>query len=324
MGHSHAHFRKDCSTMPNDRPAVIVNPRSGGGLGHNWARFAGALTDGLGPFDVRFTEAPGDGRRLAQEEAAAGRKLIVAFGGDGTISEVADGVLSSGGDAELGIVPHGTGGDFRRCLGLPEDVREAGRRVRDGSVRCIDTGYATFALPAGSGGQSEACRHFINVASFGFSAHVALAANRSSKRFGAKAAFLGAAVRTLMATDNADVFISVDGKPEQRMRVLLGAAGNGRFFGGGMQICPGAQLDDGALDLVTAGDFGRIEVLRRMPHLYRGTHLKLDGIQTAHVRTVTIRPADPHADIPIELDGETPGRLPATFKVMPRALKLRV
>jgi diacylglycerol kinase family enzyme len=129
---------------------VIVNPRSGGGLSQRrWAALLGPLTDGLGPVDVRFTEAKGDGRRIAQEEAAAGRGLIVAMGGDGTVSEVADGILAAGSACELGIIPRGTGGDFRRTLDLDDDLGQAARRIRDTPARTIDAGRVSFVADDG-------------------------------------------------------------------------------------------------------------------------------------------------------------------------------
>ncbi len=296
------------------KPVVIVNPRSGGGLTERrWAQLVGPLAEGLGSFDTRFTERAGDGRRLAAEESAAGRTLVVALGGDGTISEVADGVLASGKPVDLGIIPHGTGGDFRRTLDLPEDIREAGRRVRDSAARVVDAGKVTF---------STGVRHFVNVASFGFSAEVASRANRSSKSFGAKAAFLGATLRALASHDNADLFVSVDGAAGRRMTVLLGAVGNGRFFGGGMKICPDSRLDDGLLDLVTVGDLGRVEILAKIHRLYAGTHLTMDDVQLTRGRSIVVTPADGRT-IPVEIDGETPGTLPATFEIVPGALRLR-
>jgi YegS/Rv2252/BmrU family lipid kinase len=301
-------------------PVVIVNPRSGGGLSaRRWARLVGPLTEGLGPFDTRFTEARGDGRRLAREEARAGRPLVIALGGDGTISEVADGLLDGGGGPVLGIIPRGTGGDFRRTLELPRDLGEAARQIRDGKVRTIDAGRVAFTAHDGA----PVSRHFVNVASFGFSSDVASRANASSKRFGAKAAFLGAALKSLASYENTEVEVAVDGGPRRRMTVLLGAVGNGRFFGGGMKICPEAQLDNHALDLVTVGDLGRFEVLAKIHRIFSGTHLSIPEVQSARVHAVEVWPADPAAEIPVEVDGETPGRLPARFEIVPGALKLR-
>lgn len=306
--------------MDASKPVVIVNPRSGGGLSDKaWAGLVGPLTDGLGPFDVRFTEGPGDARRLAREEAAGGRKLVVAFGGDGTMSEVADGLLSAGAEAEMGVIPRGTGGDFRRTVDVPSDLAEAARRARTAEAHVIDAGRATFVDHAGE----RVTRHFLNVASFGFSADVATRANNSSKRLGAKASFLGATVRSLLSYDNAEVFVTADGGERQRRTVLLGAVGNGCYFGGGMKICPHGCLDDGELDLVLVGDLGRLEILTKINRIYEGTHLSMKEVTGERVRQVEIAPVDPDARIPLELDGETPGRLPATFEVLPRALRLR-
>ncbi len=306
--------------LPVQRPVVIVNPRSGRGLSQrSWAALVGPLTDGLGPADLRFTQAKGDGRRIAHEEAAAGRFLIVAMGGDGTISEVADGILAAGGASELGIIPRGTGGDFRRTLDLDDDLGEAARRIRDRPARPIDVGRVSFVADDGS----PAERHFINVVSFGFSSDVARRANASSKRLGGRAAFLSATVRSLVSYDNADVVLSLDNQPERRMTVLLAAVGNGRFFGGGMKICPEALLDDGLLDLVTVGNLGRGGVMANIHRIYSGNHLTMKEVQGTRVRRMKVAPADREERIPLEVDGETPGHLPASFELLPGALRVR-
>ena len=302
------------------RPVVIVNPRSGGGLSsRRWAALVGPITDGLGPVDTRFTEAKGDGRRIAHEEAAAGRRLVVAMGGDGTISEVADGILAAGGTSELGIIPRGTGGDFCRTLDLRRDPGEASRRIRDTPARLVDAGRVSFVADDGS----PAERHFVNVVSFGFSSDVARRANTSSKRLGGRVAFLSATVRSLVSYDNAAVLISVDDQPERRMNVLLAAVGNGRFFGGGMRICPEALLDDGWLDLVIVGDLGRVGVMANIHRIYSGMHLTMKEVQGARLRRLRVAPADREAKIPLEVDGETPGHLPASFELLPGALRVR-
>jgi YegS/Rv2252/BmrU family lipid kinase len=305
------------------RPLVIVNPRSGGGLSEaRWAGLVEGLTDGLGPFDTVFTTKPRDATTIARREAAGGRRLVVAFGGDGTISETADGILDAGaGDTtELGIIPRGTGGDFRRTLDLPKDLAEAARRVREGAPRAIDAGRVRFVAHDGS----ETVRHFVNVSSFGFSSAVASRANASSKRFGGKAAFLGATVRSLFSYDNTDVWLSLDDGPRERRRVLMAAVGNGRFFGGGMKICPNARLDSGALEVVVVGDFTRLEVLTKVGRLFDGSHLELESVTATTARKLVAEPVEAGAVVPIELDGETPGRLPATFEVMPGALRVRL
>jgi diacylglycerol kinase (ATP) len=282
------------------RPLVIVNPRSGRGLNEStWARVRGALIDGLGELDSAFTAAPRDAAAIARREAEAGRRLIVALGGDGTISEVANGILDAGAGTrtELGIVPRGTGGDFRRTLDLPHDITEAAQRIRDGRPRPLDAGRVHLR---------------------------ATRANASSKRFGGRVAFFAATLRALASYDNTDVWLTIEGRPRERRRVLMAAIGNGRYFGGGMKICPQALIDDGALDLVTVGDFSKGEVLTNIGRLYEGTHLELEAVQSARVARVAVEPVESDARIPVELDGETPGHLPAVFEILPGALRLRL
>jgi diacylglycerol kinase family enzyme len=152
---------------------------------------------------------------------------------------------------------------------------------------------------------------------------VAGRANDSSKTFGPKAAFLGAVVRTLASYQNTEVLLELDGAPPIRRTLMLAAIGNGRFFGGGMKVCPEAKLDSGALSLVMVGDLGKFEVLVNLPRLFAGSHLKLEDVRAASVRTLRAAPVEANVQIPLELDGETPGRLPATFEVLPAALRVR-
>jgi YegS/Rv2252/BmrU family lipid kinase len=304
------------------RPIVIVNPRSGGGLSESaWAKLVGPLTDGMGEFDSVFTSGPRDATRLAREAADAGRPLVVAFGGDGTVSEVADGILQAGAGAttEIGLIPRGTGGDFRRSLELPSGLREAAARIREAPARVVDAGRVTFVGHDGAPAQ----RHFVNVASFGFSSAVASRANASSKRLGGRMAFLSATMRSLVTYENTDVWLTMDGGERLRRRVLMAAVGNGRFFGGGMQICPAAKLDSGALDLVVIGDFTRMDVVTKIARVFSGNHLTLDEVSSAVVNRLEAAPVETDARVPIELDGETPGHLPATFEALPSALRVR-
>jgi YegS/Rv2252/BmrU family lipid kinase len=306
------------------RPWVIVNPKAGGGISQKkWARMVGAVSAGLGEINVRFTDARGHATEIAREIAMRGNQLVVALGGDGTISEVAAGLLAAreagAPPSELGIIPRGTGGDFRRSLELTTDIAQAAEHIRKCAAHAIDAGRVVFTAADGAPGNAT----FVNVASFGFSSAVAARANQSSKALGAKAAFLGATVRTLMSHENAEVFLELDGAAPIRRTLMLAAVGNGRYFGGGMKICPDAKLDDGLLSLVTVGDLGKMQVLASMPRLFAGTHLGIEDVRGATVRKLRASPVDPTEVIPVELDGETPGRLPATFEVLPRALLVR-
>ena len=108
-------------------PLVIVNPKSaGGGTRDSWAAIASDLRAHFGPFQVAFTKAQGDGISIAENAARDKRALIIAVGGDGTINEVANGIMKAENpETELGILPSGTGGDFRRTIGMPTEPRDA-------------------------------------------------------------------------------------------------------------------------------------------------------------------------------------------------------
>ena len=306
------------------RPLLIINPKAGGGLGEKRAaRVIAAVATGLGEVDVRYTDAQGHASEIAREEALAGRGLLVAVGGDGTVSEIANGLLHAVAEGapmpELGIVPRGTGGDFRRTLDLPLDVVEAASHIRERAARAVDAGRATYTTATGA----TETRHFVNVASFGFSSTVASRANESSKAFGPKAAYLGATIRTLVGYENQEIELQLDDAAPFRRTLLLGAVGNGRYFGGGMQICPEAALDSGKFSFVAVGDMGKLKVVRNLNRLFKGTHLALEEVASTPARLVRARPVAPGKIIPVELDGESPGRLPATFEVLPFALRIR-
>src|ERR1041384_6336503 len=148
---------------------VIVNPSSaGGGTGEAWPRIASDLRSHFGSFRAVFTTRRGDAAVLASEAARKGAKLIIACGGDGTISEVANGILSSGKDVELGILPSGTGGDFRRTLEIPARSRDAARILRTGRTVRIDVGRVSYIDQNGN----VATRYFVGVASCGMSTRV--------------------------------------------------------------------------------------------------------------------------------------------------------
>src|SRR5947209_2281124 len=150
-------------------PLIIVNPASAGGAtGAAWPGLASEVRRHFGPFEVAFTRRGGEAEEIAEREARAGRALVVACGGDGTINEVVNGILRAGARAELGVLPSGTGSDFRRTLKIPTRAADAARHLRDGETRVLDAGRVHFT----SEGGEEETRFFLNVASFGMGGDV--------------------------------------------------------------------------------------------------------------------------------------------------------
>jgi YegS/Rv2252/BmrU family lipid kinase len=301
---------------------VIVNPSSAdGATGRRWHKTAGVLHDGVGPFEVVFTSSPLMATRATRAALREGAKLIIAVGGDGTLNEVVNGFFDENGqamapNAELGLLPAGTGGDFRRSAGIPLDLKEA-VRVLAGPSRPIDLGRVSFQTPDGG----RASRFFVNVASCGVSGLVDRYVERIGKRFGGKISFMLASLRALGAYRDQRVRLQIDEGPWQDMAITSLAVANGQYFGGGMWVAPKASLDDGIFDVTMWSGFGISDFVLKSAKLYDGTHLQLPGVTTARARRVV---AESEGEVLLDLDGEQPGRLPATWEIVPRALHLRM
>lgn len=310
-------------------PLVIINPESANGSTlRAWPKLASALATHFGPFTPKFTERPGQGIEIASEAARKGTKLIIACGGDGTISEVANGILISGSDAELGILPSGTGGDFRKTLGISARASEAARILRGGQTRQIDVGRVTFLKADGN----HESRYFLGVASFGMSADVIarvkaggaewLPAN-APKWLSGRISFGAAMIETALKTSATRVIVQLDDDSKQNMTVANLCIANARYFGGGMKIAPDAKLADGKFDVISIGDLGAARILANAPRLYLGAHLSMADVGHALAAKIVASPVNREQTIDIEVDGELPGHLPATFQIVPKALRVR-
>lgn len=306
---------------------VIVNPQARGGWPkRRWPLIEPELRAALGPLELRFTSRTGEGTAMAQAAALAGARLVVALGGDGTASEVAGGLLLSQEQqargepiCSFGYLPCATGGDLRRSLDIPEELGAAARRIAAAPGRLLDAGELQYTSHDGRPQR----RHFLNIASAGMSGLVDLFANQSSKRLGGTATFLIASARAALRYRNPRVRVRLDDGPAEEVRLYTLAVANGGYFGGGMHIAPAALLDDGLFDVVTLGDLSPPEALQLVPHLYKGTHLSLRKVSAAKARSVRVEPCEPTDRVLLDVDGETPGRLPARWSVLPGALHFR-
>jgi len=240
--------------------------------------------------------------------------LIIACGGDGTISEVANGILSSGKDAELGVLPSGTGGDFRRTLEIPSRTRDAARILRIGRTVRIDVGRVSYVDHNGS----ETTRYFVGVASCGMSTRVIERVKSDG------ISFANALLKTAMHNEPVRLVIQLDDSHERHLVVSNLCIANARYFGGGMKIAPEAKLTDGKFDVIGVGDLSAVKIFTSAPRVYTGSHLSMDEVSHALARKISLRPADRATGIALEVDGELPGSLPATFQIIPEALRVRV
>lgn len=311
----------------SDLPLVIVNPKSAGGsTKDSWTNKASDLRAHFGAFQVAFTKKAGDGIELAKRHSEAGRKFIIACGGDGTINEVANGILQSGKETELGILPSGTGGDFRKTLNIPQETREAARVLQNGETKKIDVGRVSF-----QNFENETVeRYFLNVASFGLSAAI----NEKVKEkdyfkwlpidaLRGKVKYALSTLEKVLDTDYLTVRVKIDGRDEKSLNTLNFCVCNARFFGGGMKIAPDAKLTDGLFNVVNIGDIKTLKIILQGYTLYRGTHYDLPEVKNSLAKKIEVSPIN-NQQIHIETDGELPGKLPAVFEIIPNALKIRV
>jgi len=301
------------------RTLVIVNPQSrGGATGRRWGEVERQLWDALGPLEIETTRGPQDAGRIAREGVRAGVERLVVAGGDGTLAEVATGLLAAGlgGEAQIGLLPLGTGGDFARTLGIPRDLDGAIAALATGAPRPVDAGQVCFRDPAGREDRSW----FLNAASFGVSGLVVDLVNRSTKALGGRVSFLIGTLRALARYRCPSVALRLDGELVFEGPLVLAAAANGQYFGGGMHVAPGARLDDGLLDVVVVPELGKVRLLAKLPTLYRGVHLEDPATQLHRGRVIE---AEASAGVArLDVDGEPLGRLPARIEVLPGAVTL--
>jgi YegS/Rv2252/BmrU family lipid kinase len=304
---------------------IILNPTAGsGGAARKKAAIIHALTvSGQAP-EVVHTEGPGDAGRLVREARRDGVECVVVVGGDGTLNDASQGYLDPDGGVasgpDLALIPSGTGGDFRRTFGLSDSVEEAAARLLAAKPRPLDLGLLSVT---GHDGQLVR-RAFINITSFGIGGLTDRIVNSSPKWMGGKTAFLLGTLRAILVYENAPVRVRVDGKVCLEAPIFNVALANGRYFGGGMMIAPDADPSDGLLDVVALHDISRVQGIALAQHIYKGAHLGQRGVVVARGKIVEAEPLVKSREVLVDMDGETPGRLPLRAELAPGALRLRV
>jgi len=305
---------------------AVVNPRSAAGRTAAATSRIRRILEPLGPaIELVFTSGPLDATLRTRQALREGFTRIVALGGDGTVNEVVNGFFEQGTnlypDAELGLVEFGTGGDLRKTLGIPGNPEAAVSRIVSGSLRRIDVGRARFT---GSDGR-PAERLFANVASFGLSANTVqrVDGNQRFKRMAGGLAYALSGAAEVMAYKAQRVRLRIDDQREEEPELILCAVANARYFGGGLEIAPMADLSDGWLDVITIANAPKLELLGTIPLLFQGRHLEKPFVRHTRARTITATLIDPARRMFVETDGESAGQLDVTFDLLPQALTIR-
>jgi diacylglycerol kinase (ATP) len=297
---------------------VIVNPAAGANsTRRKWPDIRSLIKATGINFDFQFTEAKGHGIELARNAASAGCRFLVAVGGDGTIHEVANGIMDSrqADTTTLGIISTGTGSDLSRSVGLSQDYTLACSSLNSQRRLVIDVGQVEYQVK----GQTTQ-RYFLNSAGIGFDAEVVAATERLPKYFGGTIPYLTGLFRSFIGYRNKKVSFNLGNRAEQA-RVLSIVVANGRYFGGGMHIAPEAKLDDNLLDVVILGNFGKLELLKNLSRVYKGTHLTHPKVRLVKSTGIDIRSDERFL---LHADGEILGEGPVSFRLLPAALSLVV
>lgn len=290
---------------------LIVNPNAGRGRA---GRLLGAIRNTFAESGVELrtieSRGPGDVEQQVREVAANRERAVIVAGGDGTINEAVNGVLATGGETALGVVPIGTGNDFAKAASIPLHWEHAAALLADrlqstGQARPVDAGRCNG-------------RYFANVAGIGFDAEVSAVAAKSRAPLG-DAVYLLALFRTLGRLAPHALDVSLDGESAAGDFTLVSFC-NGPWAGGMFQFAPAAENDDGLLDVVCVDAIRRRRIVTLLPKLLRGTHLSEPEVLVRLVRSCRIEAAEPLA---WHIDGEVQEPA-ARFEVelLPGALRL--
>jgi YegS/Rv2252/BmrU family lipid kinase len=255
------------------------------------------------PFRVERTRGLKDGveRALRAVEAA---EVPVVISGDGLLGAI--GGAMAGSETPLGIVPGGRGNDLARILGIPDDPAAAVAVIAAGESRRIDVGEANG-------------KRFLGIVSIGFDSEANRIANETNFLRG-NLVYASAALRTLL-TWKPGRFTVRAGEERVRFTGYSVAVANNSAFGGGMLIAPDAELDDGEFDIVTVGEVGKLRFLSNLPKVFKGTHVDEDEVRVFRAAQLELTASRP---FPVFADGEHLTDLPASLRVLPRALSVLV
>ncbi len=268
-----------------EKVLFIINPVAGGGRAKNLTSLiAEKMLANSIEFEIIETTKPKEATKIVE---AATNNIVIAVGGDGTVNEVAKGLINRG-SGILGIIPGGTGNDMCKSLGLSMDPNRAIETVINRKTKEMDIGLAN--------GQC-----FLNIASVGFDAEVVKNTEKIKMKIKGKVAYILGVLVTLFNYKMKQTTIEIDNELFNK-RMLLMAVGNGQYYGGGMKILPHAKIDDGYLDLCLVKDISNIKLLFLFPSIFKGNHLKhtkyVEIYKAKNIRIKTL------GDVYLNLDGD--------------------
>jgi YegS/Rv2252/BmrU family lipid kinase len=294
---------------------AIVNPAAGRpDRGAGWRATERALRAAGVALDVVETGRPGHGEDLARAALRDGARRLIVAGGDGSVNEVVQGVMTAGladtREVTLALAPHGTGNDWARSLGIPTEPRGVAALVAAGRTRLHDVGAIDFPGAASR-------RWFINVAGAGYDAWVT---ERVPRPVPSAFTYLRIALAGLAQYRSPHFRITTDGGTIEG-RLLLAFVANGQYCGNRMHVAPTARVDDGRFDVVTVEELSLLQVLPKLAKLYGGRILGDPAVRHFAAGRVRIETDPP---VSVQADGQIVGSTPAEFSLQPRAMTVLV
>lgn|SRR6266404_2713121 len=320
----------------SSRTLIILN-NSAARTRRAWPRIKDQLTAAGIRFDIHETLATGDATTAARLAISQGFRTLAVVGGDGTIGETAEGFFDletskAGGptpleqDAVLAILPAGTGDDFARGLINERASTETWTNRLIAYIKSPDPGH-TKLLDVVFGRIDGNPRGFIfvNVATLGIGPDVVATVSAQAgivKRMSGEVRFIAAACKALTVWRERNLLITIDDGPTLECSSNLVVVANSVYAGGGMMFAPSAKTDDGMLDLLIAGDLGRIGIARELPRIRNGGHLANPKVKMFTCRRVRIENKSSYDALLIEADGNLRGQTPVEFTVIPSSLRV--
>lgn len=285
----------------------LINPSSGKGKGKNVIPIIKEIMNKAGiTYKIKVSKCKGMLTQLTVASVTEGATDIIAVGGDGTLREVMAGMYCS--DVQLGLIPVGTGNDFSKYFGLPNDFKSAIMVIINGNVQSIDIGLVN-KIP------------FINVMSCGIDSEIINLVSSYKKWLPGSIAYFLCSIRAITKYKPICMEIEIDGKLKE-IELILIAIGNGTHFGGGMAITPEAKLDDGYLDICIIRKMPVWKLLKCFPMLIKGNHIQIEEV--TYYKTKALKATFNKCNIMANIDGDLLVNGPIEVSILEKKVKFIV
>lgn len=303
----------------NKKILAIINPASAGGkTAKKWPQKSSYFQKEFKNLNEIYTKKSGDALKYAKKAVENDCPYIMAVGGDGTVNEIANGMLRAAKKklkSKLIVYAQGTGSDLSRSLKLPVEIEDFADLIKVGKSRKISVIRAEFCNYQGE----KESRYFLNIADCGMGAVVAKKINQSKKTVDGSLSYLFKIFQTLFTYQNQELIIKADQKLIYQGKLNSAVIANGNYFGGGIKIAPAASLFNKKLNLVLLKDLSKLSLVLNLVKAYKGKHLKHPLVEQYFAKEVMI---SSQKTLDLELDGESVGTTDLKFEVSKKQISV--